>query len=51
MVRNWNELPREIVDTPSPAVFKATLDGALSNVVYWKVFLPMAGGTLELDDL
>jgi len=28
-------------------VFKATLDGALSNLVWWKVSLPMAGG-LEL---
>ena len=26
------------------------LAGALSNLVYWKVSLPMAGG-LELDDL
>ena len=50
VVRHWNRLPREAVDAPSLAVFKARLDGALSNRVYWKVSLPMAGG-LELDDL
>jgi len=31
-------------------VFKARLDGALSNLVWWKVSLLMAGG-LEPDDL
>jgi len=31
-------------------VFKATLDGALSNLVQWKVSLPVAGD-LEFDDL
>jgi len=35
---------------PSPAVFKARLDGALSNLVWWKMSLLMAGG-LEPDDL
>ena len=40
----------EVVDAPSLEVLKARLDGALSNLVYWKVSLPMAGG-LELDDL
>ena len=34
----------------SLAVFQARLDGALSNLVWWKVSLPMAGG-LEPDDL
>ena len=38
------------MDVPSLAVFKAKLDGALSNLVQWKVSLPMAGG-LELDNL
>ena len=32
-VRQWNRLPREAVDVRSLAVFKARLDGALSNVV------------------
>ena len=33
MVRHWNRSPREAVDAPSLAVFKARLDGALSNLV------------------
>ncbi|GAB0186853.1 hypothetical protein GRJ2_001150600 [Grus japonensis] len=33
VVRPWNRLPREVVDAPSLAVFKARLDGALGNVV------------------
>ncbi|KFQ13388.1 hypothetical protein N330_14320, partial [Leptosomus discolor] len=33
MVRHWNKLPREAVPAPSLAVFKARLDGALSNLV------------------
>ncbi|KFQ91355.1 hypothetical protein Y956_08389, partial [Nipponia nippon] len=33
VVRHWNRLPREAVDTPSLAVFKARLDKALSNLV------------------
>ena len=32
-VRHWNGLPREVVDAPSLDVFKARLDGALSNLV------------------
>jgi len=50
MVRHWSWLSREAVDTSSLAVLKARLDGALSNLVWCKVSLPMAGG-LELDDL
>ncbi|KFP08982.1 hypothetical protein Z169_10474, partial [Egretta garzetta] len=33
MVRQWNRLPRAVVDAPSLAVFKARLDRALSNLV------------------
>jgi len=33
MVRHWHRLPREGVAAPSLAVFKARLDGALSNLV------------------
>jgi len=33
VVRHWNRLPREAVASPSLAVFKARLDGALSNLV------------------
>jgi len=50
VVKHWHRLPREVVAAPSLEVFKARLDGALSNVVQWKVSLPMAGW-LELDDL
>ncbi|KFW63864.1 hypothetical protein AS28_13522, partial [Pygoscelis adeliae] len=33
VVRHWNRLPSEAVDAPSLEVFKAKLDGALSNLV------------------
>ncbi|KFR02778.1 hypothetical protein Y956_06365 [Nipponia nippon] len=32
-VRHWKRLPREVMDAPSLAVFKARLDGALGNLV------------------
>jgi len=32
VVRHWHRLPREAVAAPSLAVFKAKLDGALSNL-------------------
>jgi len=33
VVRHWHRLPREVVDAPSLKVFKARLDGVLSNLV------------------
>jgi len=33
VVRPWRRLPREAVAAPSLAVFKASLDGALSNLL------------------
>jgi len=33
VVKHWNRLPREAVDAPSLEVFRARLDGALSNLV------------------
>jgi len=33
VARHWNRLPRGVVNAPSLAVFKARLDGALSNLV------------------
>ena len=44
VVRPWHRLPREAVDVPSLAVFKARWDGALSSLGWWKGSLPMAGG-------
>jgi len=49
-LKHWNRLPREAVAAPSLEVFKARLDGALSNLFQWKMPLLMAGG-LEPDDL
>ncbi|PKU49685.1 hypothetical protein llap_69 [Limosa lapponica baueri] len=37
VVRHWNRLSREVVEDPSLEVFKASLDGALSNLAYWEV--------------
>ena len=50
VVRPWPRLPREAVAAPSLAVFKARLDGALSNLVWWKMSLLTAGG-LEPGEL
>jgi len=33
VVKHWNRLPRAVVDVPSLKLFKARLDGALSNLV------------------
>ncbi|KFZ67468.1 hypothetical protein N338_03255, partial [Podiceps cristatus] len=33
VVMHWHRLPREAVDAPSLEVFKARLDGALSNLI------------------
>jgi len=33
VVRHWHRFPREAVDAPSPELFKARMDGALSKVV------------------
>jgi len=50
VVKHWHRLPRAAVAAPSLAVFKARLDGPLSNLVWWKMSLLMVGG-LEPDDL
>jgi len=50
VVRPWPRLPREAVSSPSLAVLKARLDGALSSLLWWKMSLLMAGG-LEPDNL
>ena len=33
VVKDWNRLPREVVEAPSLKTFKARLDGALSNLI------------------
>jgi len=33
VVKHWHRLPREVVAAPSLAVFKARLDGAVSNLI------------------
>ena len=50
VVRPWNRFPREAVAAPSLAVFKARLNGAPSNLGWWKMSLLMAGG-VEHDGL
>jgi len=50
VVKHWHRLSREAVAAPSLEVFKARLDGALSNMVWWKMSLLTAGG-LEPHDL
>jgi len=44
VVRPWPRLPREAVAAPSLAGFKARLDGAGSNLNWWKGSQLMAGG-------
>ena len=39
-----------MLDVSSMEVLKARLDGAVSNLVYWEVSLPIAEG-VELGDL
>ncbi|KFM02780.1 hypothetical protein AS27_08029, partial [Aptenodytes forsteri] len=33
VVKQWNRLPRELVDAPSLETFKVRLDRALSNLI------------------
>ena len=42
VVKHWPRLPREV--SPSLAVLKARLDGALSTMGWWKMSLLVAGG-------
>lgn len=37
LLRQWNWLPREAVNTLPLQMFKARLDRALNNLVKWKV--------------
>lgn len=44
VTKHWHRLPREVVDVPSLEMFKAMLDGALSNLLKLMVYLPTAVG-------
>jgi len=44
VVKHWNRLPREVVEAPSLATFKARLDLALSNLIPLKMSLLIAEG-------
>ena len=44
VARQWNRLPSETVDIPSLEALKARVDGALTNLVYREVSLPIAVG-------
>ena len=49
VVTRWIRLPKEVVDAPSLAAFKARLDVALGSLVWWLMTLHIAGG-LKLND-
>ena len=49
LVTHWNRLPKEVVDAPSLAAFKARLDVALGSLVCWLATLHIAG-ELKFDD-
>lgn len=40
--RHWNKLPEKLWIDPSLEVFKATMGGALGNLILWKPSLPLA---------
>jgi len=44
VVEHWHRLPSEAVDAPSLETFKARLDRTLSNLIWLKMSLLIAGG-------
>ena len=49
VVKHWHRFPREVVDAPYLETFKVRLDGALSNQIWLKASLLIAG-RVGLDD-
>jgi len=43
VVKHWKRFPREVVDAPSLETFQVGLDGALSNLNWWRMSLLIAG--------
>jgi len=46
VVKDWNRLPREAVDSASLEAFKVRLDGALSSLSWLKTS-PLTAGILD----
>jgi len=44
VLKHWNTLPREVVEAPSLKTLQARLDRALTNLVWLKISLLIAGG-------
>jgi len=43
VVKHWHRMPREVVHAPSLETFKVSLDWALSNLLFLKMSLLIAG--------
>ena len=46
VVKHWNKLPRDVIDTLSLEIFRERLDEALGNLIYLQMSLFTTG---ELD--
>ena len=39
VVMYWNRLPREVVESPSPEMFKENVNVALKDRIYWAILV------------